>query len=213
MSEQDLEILEAYLKSGKEDKELEVRLKNEPELSEALASMTVVYEGFQRQALRDKIIGIHQSKMTEWSDEKVVNFTPNRVYIKVVSALAAACLVFTIYLGNASFELPNQLVLEERGATDSSVGENEVYQKYIKAQDFLGEGDFKEAANAFSELKSNTDLRTYYQDAARWYEVVALSEVDEEKASLLFDELQAKEPFKYPISIMERLKMKVRLLF
>lgn len=213
MSEQDLDLLENYLKEGKANVEFEKRLANETDLAEALASMSVVNEGYQRLALRDKIRTIHKRKLSEWEDDKVVAFKPKITYVKIASMLAAACLVFTIYLGTASFKLPDNIALKERSASDTSVSENQVYQDYIEAQEMLANGKYLEAANGFRILKSNEGLRVYYQDAASWFEVVALSEIDENKAAQLLENLESKEDFKYPISLIERLKMKVRLWF
>jgi TolA-binding protein len=220
MEEKDIELLEAYIQGKLNEHEVrsvEKRLANDKAFKSEYDTLLLLVETVTRANTRDKIKAIHQKKLEEWEEGKIVEFKSNKIsfnpWLKMASLAAAASLVTVLYFGNAPFDLPNTVSLQERSGATTKGSQNKSFQEYINAQKALGSGDYKIAAKGFEKLKSNEELRAYYQDAAQWFEVVALSEIDENKAAELFSEINANENFKFPIPFLEKMKMKVRLLF
>jgi len=108
--------------------------------------------------------------------------------------------------------LPDVPALTERGNVELDNSNNETFKKYIYAQHLLSNRNFNAAANEFKVLKSNSELRAYYQAASQWFEIVAIYESDKNEAQILMNKLENTPNFPFPISWREKLKMKVRLL-
>lgn len=214
----DLELIEDYILnrlSAEEEETVRKRIETDEEFATSYNSMKVLAQTIQRSNTRDTIEAIHTQKLQEWENEKVLILTPQKnrfnFFLKFGGVALAACLIAVLYLSNANFKLPKASTALERGEAKSS--ENLVNEEYILAQDKLRNGEYKEAAARFKILKTHPELRDYYQDEARWYEIVAASEFDKDKAKELLTILENEKETAYQVSFVEKLKMKIRLLF
>lgn len=216
MTEQELEILEAYVLGNlekKESAEVEQRLLSDDEWQSNLKKMGVLKALPEKLALRNKIKAIHQEVLKEWEQEspkkgKIISWP------KIAVAGIAASVATFIYFNQSHITLPGQLIMQERGS-DSNISESDRFdfQKFKDAQAFLISGKNQEAAEAFAQIKNEEHLRKYYRDLARWLEVVALAEIDKPKAAQLLREIESDDDFKYKIPYFDKIRLKTRLLF
>jgi hypothetical protein len=192
------------------------RIENDEDFAKEYQQIQLLSDTVKRIQTRETVKAIHQEKMKKWEPKKVNPFSNRNVFrfvFRFSGAVMAACLVAVLYFGNADFELPDVLALAERGNVEMDNSNNEIFKKYISAQYSLSNRNFKVAANEFKDLKSNSELRAYYQDASQWFEIVAIYESNKNEAKVLMKKLENTTDFAFPISWMEKLKMKVRLLF
>ncbi len=220
MEDSDLEIVENYLfgrLSSPEKQEVEERLHNEPELAAALEKMKVLANTAQKYELRQKIkeLQIKKASAFETTTFEVSSQKSNfKAVIKWTSLVAAACLAGVLYLGTADFSIPNTLSLQERSAgEDISKADKVDFQTIINAQKELEKKNYVVSAKMFAQIKNTASFRTYYRDMSKWFEVVALSEIDEKQAKVLFEEIKNTPDFKYKISKTDWVKMQIRLVF
>lgn len=214
MEEKDLDILDLYLRGelSPEDALLvEARLTAEPELKAIYEKMQMLAMAAKKQESRLKIKAVHQQKMQEWK-EVAVSDKKNFSILKWTSFAAAACLVGILYLGNADFDMPSPVELQERSAKAENNSES-VYVEFMKANELLNNKQYAAAAELFGKVSADENYMPYYREMSRWYQVVAVSNVDERKAKELLEAIEQTPNTKYEISAMEKMKMKIRLAF
>ncbi|MFC3812733.1 hypothetical protein [Lacihabitans lacunae] len=214
MEEKDLDILDLYLRGelSPEDALLvEVRLANEPELNAIYEKMQLLAMAAKKQESRLKIKAVHQQKMQEWK-EVGVSDKKNFSILKWTSFAAAACLVGILYLGNADFDMPSPVELQERSAKAENNSES-VYVEFMKANELLNNKQYAAAAELFGKVSSDENYMPYYREMSRWYQVVAVSNVDERKAKEFLEAIEQTPNTKYEIPALEKMKMKIRLAF
>lgn len=212
--EKDIEELEEYInKTLSADKSIEVekRLTLDSEFKNLYERLSLLKETAQRALTRQKIKDIQAKKLTEWNQADHKHFPTRKVnWLKYAAIPLAACLIAILYFGNADFASPDMATLTERGNIGASADAN--YIKYQQAHQALKNQDYQVAATYFSELKEEANLRKYYQDAARWYEVVATMQTDKKKAKELLTKIDKIQSL-YPTSELEWWKMKIQMAF
>jgi hypothetical protein len=128
--------------------------------------------------------------------------------VKIASFAAAASLVFMIYLGNSDVKYIEISSVERGQGTQQSALKN-----FEKGIDFLKQNKNDEALVEFNHVIDNQNIEEYYRDASLWYEVVALSNMNEDlKAKEMLKSIEGDERFKYKISFLDKLRIKFRLL-
>jgi hypothetical protein len=215
MEEKDLDILDLYLRGelSPEDALLvEVRLAAEPELKVIYEKMQLLAMAAKKQESRLKIKAVHQQKMQEWKEVGVSSDKKNFSILKWTSFAAAACLVGILYLGNADFDMPSPVELQERSAKAENNSES-VYVEFMKANELLNNKQYAAAAELFGKVSADEKYMPYYREMSRWYQVVAVSNVDERKAKELLEAIEQTPNTKYEIPSLEKMKMKIRLAF
>jgi hypothetical protein len=215
MEEKDLDILDLYLRGelSPEDALLvEVRLANEPELKAIYEKMQLLAMAAKKQESRLKIKAVHQQKMQEWKEASLSSEKKNFSILKWTSFAAAACLVGILYLGNADFDMPSPVELQERSAKAENNSES-VYVEFMKANELLNNKQYAAAAELFGKVSVDENYMPYYREMSRWYQVVAVSNVDERKAKELLEAIEQTPNTKYEIPALEKMKMKIRLAF
>ncbi|UBM58198.1 hypothetical protein LAG90_15435 [Marinilongibacter aquaticus] len=222
MKERDeTELLENYL-FGRlaEDKraDLESRLDTESELATQLEDLRRLRAVAQRFDLRQRIKAVQAEKLREWSEPAVKIHRSKgkllKLWPQLVGSAIAASVIFTLYMGQADFQLPDTVSLKMRGTTDNDeLAQSLAFQQYLHAQEALLNGQFETAAENFDHVKDSPEIRRYYKDASLWFEAVATSEFDEEKSEALLQEIESRTDFEYPLSWVEKMKLKVRLWF
>lgn len=216
MTDQELEILEAYILGhldGIQIEEVEEKLRTDRAWQENFGKIKVLKELPGRLQLREKIKAIQNEVLTEWK----IDSTPKSRIISwpkiAISGIAASVALF-VYFNVSDISIPGALTMQERGSeTNISKADLVEFQMFKDAQQLLIDGKDKEAAEAFSVIKNSENLRKYYRDLARWLEVVALAETDKTKAGKLFREIESDADFKYNISFSDKIKLRARLLF
>lgn len=218
MEEKDLDILDLYL-SGELSPEdallVEARLAAEPELKAIYEKMQLLAMAAKKQESRLKIKAVHQQKMQEWNADPVevgVSDKKNFSILKWTSFAAAACLVGILYLGNADFDMPSPVELQGRSAKVENNSES-VYVEFMKANELLNNKQYAAAAELFGKVSADENYMPYYREMSRWYQVVAVSNVDERKAKELLETIEQTPNTKYEIPALEKMKMKIRLAF
>ena len=216
MTDQELEILEAYILGhldGIQIEEVEEKLRTDKAWQENFGKIKVLKELPGRLQLREKIKAIQNEVLTEWK----IDSTPKSRIISwpkiAITGIAASVALF-VYFNVSDISIPGALTMQERGnETNISKADLVDFQMFKDAQQLLIDGKDKEAAQAFSVIKNSENLRKYYRDLARWLEVVALAETDKTKAGKLFREIESDADFKYKISFSDKIKLRARLLF
>jgi predicted N-formylglutamate amidohydrolase len=77
----------------------------------------------------------------------------------------------------------------------------------------LNNKQYAAAAELFGKVSADENYMPYYREMSRWYQVVAVSNVDERKAKELLEAIEQTPNTKYEISAVEKMKMKIRLAF
>lgn len=216
MTDQQLEILEAYMLGHLEGDEVQVveeKLRTEYTWQENFAKIKILKELPRRYALRENIKTIQNEVISGWKHEKA----PKSRFIswpKIVLMGLAASVAVIFYFNVSDISVPAALTMQDRGSeTNIEKADLDDFRKFQEAQQWLAEGKNKEAAEAFGTIKNSDNLRKYYIDLARWLEVVALAETDKDKAGRLFREIEQDAGFKYRISYSDKLKLRIRLFF
>lgn len=218
MEDKDLDLIEQYLggELSPEDALLvEARLAAEPELKDIYEKMQLLSMAAKKQESRLKIKAVHQQKMHEWNAEPVevdVSYRKNFPILKWTSFAAAACMVGILYLGNADFEMPSPVELQERSAKAENNSES-VYVGFMKANELLNNKQYAAAAELFGIVSADENYMPYYREMSQWFQVVAVSNVDERKAKELLEVIEQTPNTKYEIPALEKMKMKIRLAF
>ena len=212
--EKDIEVIEDYLNDQlpeAEIAEVEQRLAEDLEFKQLYERIVLLKETAQRAQTRQKIQQIQARKLSEWQSNDTAPSTIKKVnWMRWMAIPLAACLMAVLYFGMADFDTPNMAAMTERGMIGASADVN--YLKYQMAHEALQQHDYAKAAMAFSELKEELNLRKYYQDAAKWYEVVATIHIDKAKAKALLAQIDQTNCL-YPTSELEWWKMKIRMAF
>jgi hypothetical protein len=220
MEDQDIELIDQYLLGDLPADDVllvETRLKNEPELQKLFEKMKILVSAAQKHQTRLKIKSLHEDKMEDWKSDRVevdksANF--NFSILKWTSFAAAACLVGMLYLGNTDFKMPDAVSLQERGVgTNHEGNSSSIYIDFVEANKLLESKKYEEASELFEKVSNDENYMLYYREMSRWYQVVAMSEVDVQKAKVLFEELDKMPNTKYEIPVLEKLKMRLRLFF
>jgi len=95
-----------------------------------------------------------------------------------------------LYLGNTDFKMPDAVSLQERGlGTNPEGNSTSIYIDFVEANKLLEAKKYEEASELFGKVSKDEDYMLYYREMSRWYQVVAMSEVDVQKAKVLFEEL------------------------
>ena len=215
MEEKDLDILDLYLRGDLSPEDallVEARLADEPELKVIYEKMQLLAMAAKKQESRLKIKAVHQQKMQEWKEIGVSSDKKNFSILKWTSFAAAACLVGILYLGNADFDMPSPVELQERSAKAENNSES-VYVEFMKANELLNNKQYAAAAELFRKVSADVNYMPYYREMSRWYQVVAVSNVDERKAKELLQAIEQTPNTKYEIPALEKMKMKIRLAF
>jgi hypothetical protein len=135
--------------------------------------------------------------------------TPVKVFswAKIASFTAAASVMLMLYLGNSDVDYIEVSAVERGGDTTQSFITN-----FEKGVSFLKENKNKEAISEFDSLINNQNIEEYFQDASKWYKVVALAEMDNDiEAQKLLNVIESDNSFKFKISFLDKLKVKLRL--
>jgi tetratricopeptide (TPR) repeat protein len=159
----------------------------------------------ERNQILNEALSIHQQQVEALKrpERKVVSLG------SIAASAVAACLIFTLYLGNSDFEYTETSQVERGDATAESTLSD--FDAGIKS---LKENQPTKAIAYFDKSINNQELTDYYRDAARWYKVVALAEMDkDDEAKTLLNQIENSVGFKYKIGWIEQWKMKVRLIF
>lgn len=215
MEEKDLDTLDLYLRGELSPEDallLEARLAAEPELKAIYEKMQLLAMAAKKQESRIKIKAVHQQKMQEWKEASVSSEKKNFSILKWTSFAAAASLVGILYLGNADFDMPSPVELQERSAKAENNSES-VYVEFMKANELLNNKQYAAAAELFGKVSADENYMPYYREMSRWYQVVAVSNVDERKAKELLEAIGQTPNTKYEIPALEKMKMKIRLAF
>jgi hypothetical protein len=208
MNETELNIIGDFLNkklTADEQKAFERRLSNEAELKAEFDKIALLKQIAERNRIIEQARNIHKKEIELLQKPKgrLVSLP------KIGGLAAAACLVFAIYLGSSDFDYV-YISNVERGEKSSENSLND----FEKGVGLLKDNQPKQAIGYFRRVQSNSELRAYYKDAARWYEVVALTEMNkDEEAKTLLNQIENSAGFKYKISWIEKMKMKVRLWF
>lgn len=212
MEDKDLELLDQYLRaelSAEDNMLVENRLSTDLTFKSLFQNLQNLAEASKKYELREKIKAIQEEKIQWWKLEKPkTKFT----VLKWSSVAAAACLTGVLYLTNADFTTPSVINFQERGSSAQS-NEGAIYVEFLEANKLLAAKKYSEAATLFSQVAQNKDYATYYREMSSWYEIVAVSNVDEDKAKELFLKFENKPLSKYEVPELEKLKMRLRLLF
>lgn len=213
MEDKDLELLDQYLRAELSDEDnmlVENRLSTDLAFKSLFQNLQNLAEASNKYELREKIKAIQEEKIHEWRklEKPKTKFT----ILKWSSVAAAACLAGVLYLTNADFTTPSVINLQERGNSAQS-NDEAIYVEFLEANKLLEAKKYSEAAKLFSQVAKNKDYATYYREMSSWYEIVAISNVDEDKAKELLLKFENKPLSKYEVPELEKLKMRLRLLF
>lgn len=205
MNESKKELIKSYFYkklSEAEKKDILAQIEASKELKEEFTNLELLQKVAERNRILEQARQIHANKISEFKTpkDKVIP------WVWVSSAVAAACLVFTLYLGNSDFEY-TEISQAERGSTaESSLSD------FDKGINLLKNNQAENALIYFDKTINNQELTEYYKDVAQWYKVVALAKMDkDEEAKTLLNQIENSTGFTYKIGLIEKWKMKVRL--
>ncbi len=207
MDSSNLDIIANYLnnKLGEEEKnDFEKELKSNTSLKSDTDNLSLVKQIAKRSRILNEAKLIHHREIESLKKptSKVITL------VKIASFAAAASLVFMIYLGNSDVKYIEISSVERGQGTQQSALKN-----FEKGIDFLKQNKNAEALVEFDYVVDNQNIEEYYRDASLWYEVVALSNMNEDlKAKEILKSIEGDESFKYKVSFWDKLKIKFRLL-
>lgn len=203
----DIEKAEQYI-LGKMEGESLRQFRQEMQENEVLENLVrdlkKVYAAAQAAATKEKIKDLREKIAA--NRRKQSSFT--YVY-RAVGFLSAACLIAVLYLGLTDFSKPDISRIPERTTSNSPI-ETHLYTQGHQA---LLNGEYAKAAELFRKVSEDDAIRSYYRDASLWFQTIATLELNKEKAKNLYQEIQSKKDFTYPISLEERLRIQIKLLF
>lgn len=207
MDASNLDIVANYLnnKLGEEEKNnFEKELISNTSLKSDTDNLSLVKQIAERSRILNQAKVIHNREV-ESLKKPFLKVIP---LVKIASFAAAASLVFMIYLGNSDVKYIEISSVERGQGTQQSALKN-----FEKGIDFLKQNKNDEALVEFNHVIDNQNIEEYYRDASLWYEVVALSNMNEDlKAKEMLKSIEGDERFKYKISFLDKLRIKFRLL-
>lgn len=207
MDSSNLDIIANYLnnKLGEDEKnDFEKELISNTSLKNDTDNLNLVKQIAKRSRILNEAKLIHNQQMESLKKPflKVITLA------KIASFAAAASLVFMIYLGNSDVKYIEISSVERGQGTQQSALKN-----FEKGIDFLKQNKNAEALVEFDYVIDNQNIEEYYRDASLWYEVVALSNMNEDlKAKEILKSIEGNERFKYKVSFWDKLKIKFSLL-
>jgi hypothetical protein len=207
MDASNLDIVANYLnnKLGEEEKNnFEKELISNTSLKSDTDNLSLVKQIAERSRILNQAKLIHKREM-ESLKKPSLKVIP---LVKIASFAAAASLVFMIYLGNSDVKYIEISSVERGLGTQQSA-----LQNFEQGIDLLKQNKNDEALVEFNHVIDNQNIEEYYRDASLWYEVVALSNMNEDlKAKEMLKSIEGDERFKYKISFLDKLRIKFRLL-
>lgn len=207
MNESKKELIKSYFYkklSEAEKKDILAQIEASKELKEEFTNLELLQKVAERNRILEQAKQIHANKILEFKTPK------GRVisWVRISTSAAAACLIFTLYLGNSDFEYTEISQAERGSTTESSLSD------FDKGMNLLKNNQAENALIYFDKTINNQELTEYYKDAAQWYKVVALAKMDkDEEAKKQLSLIENSTDFKYKVAWIEQWKLKVRLWF
>jgi hypothetical protein len=180
-------------------------LETDAELKADFEKLQLLKQVAERNRILEEAKQVHNEKIEALKSSKssIISLP------KIASFAAAASVIFMLYLGNTDFEY-TKISNAERGENTKE----SAIVAFENGIEFLKQHKPSEAIEKLNQVIDNKELTDYYRDAARWYKVVALAEMDKDKeAKILLNQIENSAGFTYKIGWIEQWKMKIRLWF
>ncbi|MFY7910201.1 MAG: hypothetical protein ACOVO2_11635 [Emticicia sp.] len=208
MNETKLNIIADFLNgklSATEKDELLAQLESDAELKAEFEKLQQLKAIAERNRILDEVRHVHEQKIAGLKVSK-----GKKISLPKASGIAAAAsVVFMLYLGNADFDYI-QISNTERGEST----QQSALTTFEDGLQLLKQSKTTESIEKFNQVANNQSITDYYRDAARWYKVVALVEMNKDsEAKTLLSQIENSTGFTYKISWLEKWKLKVRLWF
>lgn len=222
-TEEELERISQYLNRqlGVDENTLfESELSTDAQLAADVEQLRLLAQVAQRQQLREQIKRIQSEKLTEWQQEdtssttKIVPMPVKRFDFWKTGGLAAAASVVLLVgyfsLADVSYEPVSMAV--ERSNTPSA--QDPTLAQLDQGIKLLKDNKPAEAITIFDQVEGAANIRAYYRDAATWYETVALLKAGKKvEAKALLQQIESSPDFQYDIPMLDKWKVKWKLLF
>jgi tetratricopeptide (TPR) repeat protein len=155
-----------------------------------------------------------EEPITTLANEGNINTMSQRkgIIIKYIGALAAACVIFILYVSLATVQLPgteNDLnVVRDIDPTVLNPIQKSAYDHFYTGQLHIADGQFEAAVLDFKEVLNTPNLRKYFAEATQWHLVIAYFKSGNIKeAEKLYDTLTSCSDCVYHVSMLNRSKI------
>ena len=222
-TEEELERISQYLNrqlNVDENTLFESELSTDAQLAADVEQLRLLAQVAQRQQLREQIKRIQSEKLVEWQQEdtdsttKVVPMPVKRTHFWQMggwaSAASVALLVGYFSLADVGYEPVSMAV--ERSNTPSV--QDPILAQLDQGIKLLKDNKPAEAITIFDQVEGAANIRVYYRDAATWYETVALLKTGKKaEAKALLQQIESSADFQSDIPMLDKWKVKWKLLF
>lgn len=183
--------------------------------------MVLLRQIAERQRLREQIQRIQAQKIQEWqadeapsSDTKIIRMPVKRTNFWQLggASVAASVILMVGFLSLSDVAYRPIATTAERSNTITT--QDPVLLRLDEGIALLQSNKPLEAIALFDQVEATPDLRPYYRDAATWYEIVALFKIGKKaEAKALLKEIESSPDFQYDIPLLDKWKMKWKLLW
>lgn len=222
-TEEELERISQYLNRqlGVDENTLfESELSTDAQLAADVEQLRLLAQVAQRQQLREQIKRIQFEKLAEWQQEdtdsttKILPMPVKRTNFWQMGGWASAASVVLLIgyfsLADVSYEPVSMAV--ERSNTPSV--QDPILAQLDQGIKLLKDNKPAEAITIFDQVEGADNIRVYYRDAATWYETVALLKTGKKaEAKALLQQIESSADFQYDIPMLDKWKVKWKLLF